>query len=59
MRSRVLNSILFILLAVVGGHPLLQQSPAVAARQVRFTPTLLEGRPVKVSGVITFNFVLQ
>jgi TonB family protein len=43
----------------VGGHPLLQQAAVAAARQARFTPTLLEGQPVKVSGVITYNFVLQ
>lgn len=30
-----------------------------AARQWRFKPTLLEGRPVKVSGVLTFNFTLR
>jgi TonB family protein len=40
----------------VGGHPLLQQSAVKAARQARFTPTLLSGRPVKVTGVITYNF---
>ncbi len=43
----------------VGGHPLLQQAAAQAARQARFSPTLLSGQPVKVSGVITYNFVLQ
>jgi periplasmic protein TonB len=43
----------------VGGHPLLQQAAVQAARQARFTPTLLSGQPVKVSGVITYNFVLQ
>jgi len=43
----------------VSGHPLLQRPAALAARQARFTPTLLEGQPVKVSGVITYNFVLQ
>lgn len=43
----------------VSGHPLLQQSAVFAARQARFTPTTLEGQPVKVSGVITYNFVLQ
>lgn len=43
----------------VSGHPLLQHASVVAARQVRFAPTLLEGQPVKVSGIITYNFVLQ
>lgn len=42
----------------VSGHPLLQQAAVFAARQARFSPTLLEGQPVKVSGVITYNFVL-
>jgi protein TonB len=43
----------------VGGHPLLQQAAVSAARQARFSPTLLSGQPVKVQGVITYNFVLQ
>ena len=43
----------------VSGHPLLQQSAVAAARQARFSPTLLSGQPVKVTGVITYNFVLQ
>jgi protein TonB len=42
-----------------GGHPLLQQAAVAAARQARFSPTLLSGQPVKVSGVITYNFVLN
>ena len=42
----------------ISGHPLLQQSAAQAARQARFTPTLLSGQPVKVMGVLTYNFVL-
>lgn len=45
--------------SAVSGHPLLQQSAVSAVRQWRFTPTLLEGRPVKVSGVVTVNFVLN
>ena len=45
--------------SAVSGHPLLQQAAVAAARQARFTPTLLSGQPVKVSGVITYNFVLQ
>ncbi|HEX8286081.1 MAG TPA: TonB family protein [Pyrinomonadaceae bacterium] len=48
-----------IFASAVSGHPLLQQASVFAARQARFSPTLLEGQPVKVSGVITYNFVLQ
>jgi TonB family protein len=45
--------------SAVSGHPLLQQAAVAAARQARFSPTRLSGQPVKVSGVITYNFVLQ
>jgi TonB family protein len=45
--------------SAVSGHPLLQQAAVAAARQATFSPTLLSGRPVKVSGVITYNFVLE
>lgn len=41
------------------GHPLLQQAAVQAAQQARFTPTLLSGQPVKISGVINYNFALQ
>ncbi len=41
------------------GHPLLRVAALKAAKRARFTPTLLDGKPVKVSGVITYNFVLQ
>jgi len=41
----------------VDGHPLLQAAAVGAARQARFSPTLLEGDPVKVTGVIKYNFV--
>jgi protein TonB len=30
-----------------------------AARKARFKPTLLEGKPVKVTGVMTYDFVLD
>ncbi|HUQ31267.1 MAG TPA: TonB family protein [Pyrinomonadaceae bacterium] len=43
----------------VGGHPLLQQAAVQAAYGARFSPTLLSGQPVKVTGVITYNFVAQ
>ncbi|HEX8352214.1 MAG TPA: cytochrome c oxidase assembly factor Coa1 family protein [Pyrinomonadaceae bacterium] len=42
----------------VSGHPLLRDAAVQAARATRFSPTLLSGRPVKVSGVLTFNFAL-
>lgn len=38
------------------GHPLLRSASEVAARAAKFTPTRLSGKPVKVSGVITYNF---
>jgi len=41
----------------VSGHPLLHASAVRAARQARFTPTLLSGKAVKVSGTINYNFV--
>jgi TonB family protein len=41
------------------GHPLLSESSLHAAYMARFSPTLLDGKPVKVSGVITYRFVLQ
>lgn len=41
----------------VSGHPLLRPAAVAAARGAHFSPTLLSGQPVKVSGVITYNFV--
>ncbi len=41
----------------VSGHPLLAASSVEAARSAKFTPTTLSGQPVKVSGIITYNFV--
>jgi protein TonB len=43
----------------VSGHPLLQGAAVAAARQSKFTPTKLSGMPVKVTGVIIYNFVAQ
>ncbi|HEV2799992.1 MAG TPA: energy transducer TonB [Pyrinomonadaceae bacterium] len=43
----------------VGGHPLLREAAVEAARRARFSPTRLSGQPVKVTGVVTYNFVLQ
>jgi protein TonB len=44
---------------VVSGHPLLREAALQAARQWVFKPTELTGVPVKVQGVLTFNFTLQ
>jgi protein TonB len=44
---------------VVSGHPLLREAALQAARQWVFKPTELSGVPVKVQGVLTFNFTLQ
>jgi TonB family protein len=41
----------------VSGHPLLRQTAEQAARSAKFSPTTLSGQPVKVSGVITYNFI--
>ena len=43
----------------VSGHPFLMPEAQKAAYQARFSPTILGEQPVKVSGVITYNFVLQ
>lgn len=45
--------------SAVSGHPLLTGAAVAAARQSKFTPTKLSGMPVKVSGVIIYNFVAQ
>ena len=43
----------------VRGSPMLTQAAVNAALRARFTPTKLGDQPVKVQGVITYNFVLQ
>jgi protein TonB len=43
----------------VSGHPLLIPEAQKAALQARFSPTMINEQPVKVSGVITYNFVMQ
>lgn len=41
----------------VSGHPLLRAASTIAACGARFSPTMLEASPVKVSGIITYNYV--
>jgi protein TonB len=45
--------------AAISGHPLLQATCVRAAREAEFTPTKLEGVPVKVTGVIRYNFIVH
>ena len=40
----------------VSGHPLLQAASVTAARGAKFEPTKLSGKPVKVSGVLRYEF---
>ncbi|HVF48860.1 MAG TPA: TonB family protein [Pyrinomonadaceae bacterium] len=41
------------------GHPLLKQAAVQAAYRARFTPTYLSNQPIKATGYITYNFILQ
>jgi len=41
----------------VSGPPHLHQAAIAAARLARFSPTLLMGEPVRVSGTLSYNFV--
>jgi protein TonB len=43
----------------LNGHPLLRPSAIEAARQWKFRPTLLNGHPIKVAGVLRFIFRLD
>jgi len=44
---------------VVCGHPVFAKPSVDAAYRARFTPTKLSGMPVKVNGIIIYNFVAQ
>jgi len=48
-----------IVAEAVSGHPLLRAAAVKAARDAKFSPTRLSGQPVKVNGVLTYNFVAQ
>ena len=41
------------------GPPFLSEAYVAAARKARFTPTMLDGRAVKVIGVIQYNFTTR
>lgn len=40
-----------------GGHPLLIPASIEAARKLKFPPTLIEGKPVKVIGIVVYKFI--
>lgn len=42
--------------SAVSGHALLRQSAEAAARSSKFAPTILAGQPMKVTGIIVYNF---
>ena len=42
--------------SAISGHPLLQAAAVVAARAAKFSPTMLSGQPVKVTGILQYNF---
>lgn len=46
-----------ISVAAVSGHPLLRAAAEQAARGAKFVPTMLSGQPVKVTGVMVYNFL--
>ena len=43
----------------IGGHPLLHSAAVAAAREARFRPKVVDGKPVGVSGVISYVFTLR
>jgi TonB family protein len=43
----------------ISGHPLLQPAAVSAARAAKFAPTRLSGEPVRVNGLVVYNFVAQ
>jgi protein TonB len=40
----------------VSGHPLLRASATASAREAKFKPTILSGKPIRVNGIIVYNF---
>lgn len=43
----------------VSGHPLLQGVSVQAAKDSRFSPTKVDGKAVKVTGIIRYDFISQ
>ncbi len=45
--------------SAVSGHPLLRASAVQAAKASKFSPTMLSGQKVQVSGIIVYNFTAE
>ena len=43
--------------SAISGHPLLQAASVKAARDSLFAPAKLDGKPVKVVGILKYNFM--
>ncbi|MCU0239516.1 MAG: energy transducer TonB, partial [Pyrinomonadaceae bacterium] len=52
-----INELGYVIFAkAVSGHPLLQNAAIDAAKKTKFGMTFLQGIPVKVSGIVVYNF---
>ena len=52
-----INELGYVIAAkAISGHPLLQVAAVNAANKSRFSMTVLQGMPVKVTGIIVYNF---
>jgi TonB family protein len=43
--------------SAVTGHPLLRAAAVEAAKLSRFSPTMFDGHPVRITGIIAYNFL--
>ena len=60
LKTRIILILICIALLACGdAHASLKAASEFAAYDARFTPTLLNGKPVKVRGIITYRFVLR
>lgn len=41
----------------VSGHPTLRQAAEEAARTSKFAPTVVNGKTIRISGIVVYNFV--
>ena len=43
--------------SAVSGHPLLRATALQAARLAEFSPTMLNGKAIRITGLIVYNFL--